>query len=144
MDYEWVRKTIIDKTRFKKFKKHQKSMLKGPIKNQSQIAACERKTTSEKANFCSNTVFSLYFKNRAKMKMCEQIFKIRQRPKTIKTSLNCKNIAAQVLTHYQELSFAEKNATKPKRTINGLAKIFWQNCKIRLQHKDKNPQFLVN
>ena len=74
-------------------------------KNQSEIAACEQKTTSEKANFCSNTVFSLYFKFRAKkshaakplafllhflfrrdqnhhsnltseiMKMCEQIFK---------------------------------------------------------------------
>ena len=29
-------------------------------KNQSEIAACEQKTTSEKANFCSNTVFSLY------------------------------------------------------------------------------------
>ena len=26
----------------------------------------EQKTTSEKANFCSNTVFSLYFKIRAK------------------------------------------------------------------------------
>ena len=35
-------------------------------KNQSEIAACEQKTTSEKANFCSNTVFSLYFKLRAK------------------------------------------------------------------------------
>ena len=34
--------------------------------NQSEIAACEQKTTSEKANFCSNTVFSLYFKVRAK------------------------------------------------------------------------------
>ena len=34
-------------------------------KNQSEIAACE-KTTSEKANFCSNTVFSLYIKLRAK------------------------------------------------------------------------------
>ena len=33
-------------------------------KNQSEIAACEQKTTSEKANFCSNTVFSLYFKFR--------------------------------------------------------------------------------
>ena len=31
-------------------------------KNQSKIAACEQETTSEKANFCSNTVFSLYFK----------------------------------------------------------------------------------
>ena len=35
-------------------------------RNQSEIAACEQKTTSEKANFCSNTVFSLYFKFRAK------------------------------------------------------------------------------
>ena len=74
-------------------------------KSQSEkIAAFEQKTTSEKANFCSNTVFSLYFKIRAKkfhaakpfafslhflfrrdqnhysnltskiMKMCEQIF----------------------------------------------------------------------
>ena len=74
-------------------------------KNLSEIAACERRTSSEKANFCSNNVFSLYFKFRAKklhvpkplafsllflfrrdqnhysnltskiMKMCEQIFK---------------------------------------------------------------------
>ena len=35
-------------------------------KNQSEIAACEQTTTSEKANFCSNTVFSIYFKFRAK------------------------------------------------------------------------------
>ena len=73
----------------------------------------DKKTTSEKANFCSNTVFSLYFKIRAKkyhaekplafslhflfrrdqnhysnftskiMKMFEQILKKRQRPNTI-------------------------------------------------------------
>ena len=35
-------------------------------KNQSEIAACEKKTTSEKPNFCSNTIFALYFKIRAK------------------------------------------------------------------------------
>ena len=35
-------------------------------KNQSEIAACGQKTTSEKANCCSNTVFSLYFKFSAK------------------------------------------------------------------------------
>ena len=35
-------------------------------KNRSEIAACEQKTTSEKANFCSNIVFSLYFKFGAK------------------------------------------------------------------------------
>ena len=75
------------------------------VKNKSEIAACEQKTTSEKAKFCSNTIFSLYVKIRAKkfhaakplafslhflfrrdqnhyfnltskiMKMCEQIFK---------------------------------------------------------------------
>ena len=33
-------------------------------KNQSEIDACEQKT-SEKAKFCSNTVFSLYFQFRA-------------------------------------------------------------------------------
>ena len=81
-------------------------------KNQSEIAACEQKTTTDKANFCSNAVFLLYFKTRAKfhaakplafslhflfrrdqnhyynltskiMKMCEQILKKRQRPNTI-------------------------------------------------------------
>ena len=79
-------------------------------KNQSEIAACEQKITTDKANFCSNTILSLYFKIRAKkfhaakplafslhflfrrdqnhysnltskmMKMCEQILKKRQRP----------------------------------------------------------------
>ena len=34
-------------------------------KNQSEIAACEQKTTSKKAIFCSITVFSLHFKIRA-------------------------------------------------------------------------------
>ena len=46
--------------------------IKNPIqkiknsKNQSGIAASERKTTNEKANICSNTVFALYFKIRSK------------------------------------------------------------------------------
>ena len=35
-------------------------------KNQTEIAAREQKTTCEKANFCSNTDISLYFKIRAK------------------------------------------------------------------------------
>ena len=79
-------------------------------KNQSEIAACEQKTTTEKPNFCSNTTFALYFKIRAKkfhaakplafshhflfrrdqnhysnltskiMKMCEQILKKKTAP----------------------------------------------------------------
>ena len=36
------------------------------VKNQSEIAGCEQNTTTEKLNFCSNTIFSLYFKTRAK------------------------------------------------------------------------------
>ena len=66
-------------------------------KNQSEIAACEQKTTSEKADFCSNTVFSSTLKferqnftpqnhslsrsiscfgvTKITMKMCEQILK---------------------------------------------------------------------
>ena len=90
-------------------------------KNQCEIAACEQKTTTEKPNFCSNTVFSLYFKIWAKkihaakplafslhflfrrdqnhysnltskiMKMCEQILKKRQRPNTIQILWIVKN-----------------------------------------------------
>ena len=82
-------------------------------KNQSEIAACEQKTTTDKTNFCSNTVFLLYFKIRAEKfhaaktlafslhflfrrdqnryfnltskikKFCEEILKKRQRPNTI-------------------------------------------------------------
>ena len=58
MDYEWIEKTIIKKFRSKNKKKK--------TENQCQIAVCEQKTTTEKSNFCSNTIFSLYFKIRAK------------------------------------------------------------------------------
>ena len=89
-------------------------------KNQREIAACEQKTATEKPNFCSNTVFSLYFQIRAKkihaakplafslhflfrrdqnhysnltskiMKMCEQILKKKTAPQYNSNSLNCK------------------------------------------------------
>ena len=89
-------------------------------KHQSKIAACEQKNTNEKASFCSNTVFSLYWKIRAKKfhavkplafslhflfrrdqnhhfnltskirKMCEQIFKKKTAPQYNSNSLNCK------------------------------------------------------
>ena len=89
----------------KPFRKKTDSKNRKNSKNQSEIAACEQKTTTDKANFCSNTVFSLYFKIREKkmhaakplafslhylfrrdqnhysnltskiIKMCEQIFK---------------------------------------------------------------------
>ena len=83
-----------------------------------------KETTTEKPNFCSNTVFSFYFKIRAKkchaakalafslhflfrrdqnhysnltskiMKICEQIFKKRQRPNTIQILWILKKLGA--------------------------------------------------
>ena len=101
-----------------RYKSNPKKSKKG--ENRSEIAACEQKTTSEKANFCSNTIFSLYFEFRAKkfhaakplafslhflfrrdqnhyskltskiMKMCEQIFKKKTAPQYNSNSLKCK------------------------------------------------------
>ena len=49
----------------KPFRKKSDPKIEKNCKNQSEIAACEQKTTREKANFL-NTGFSLYFKFRAK------------------------------------------------------------------------------
>ena len=66
---EWIeRKIQLEKTEWIERKIHleiQAKKLKRHLKNQSGIAAWEHEATSEKANFCSNTVFSLYFKFRA-------------------------------------------------------------------------------
>ena len=99
----------------KPFRKKSDPKNRKHCKNQSEIAACEQKFTSEKANFCSNTVFSLYSKvSRRKllafslhflfrrdqnhysnltskiMKMCEQILKKKTAPQYNSNSLNCK------------------------------------------------------
>ena len=50
----------------KPFRKKSNPKNRKNSKNQSEISACEQKTTTDKANFCSNTVFSLCFKFRAK------------------------------------------------------------------------------
>ena len=50
MSCKWIGKTIYYKIRSKNRKNS---------KNQSEIAACEQKTTTEKPNFCSNTVFTV-------------------------------------------------------------------------------------
>ena len=57
MNYESIGKTIERKCDSKN-RKNSKIKVKLPHVN--------KKTTSEKANFCSNTVFSIYFKNRVK------------------------------------------------------------------------------
>ena len=104
-------------------------------KNQSEIAACEQKTTSEKANF-----FSAYSKIRAKifhaakplafslhflfgrdqsqysnltskiMKMCEQILK-KTAPQYNSNSLNCKN---QEHRNIASLSLQLRSYKKPR------------------------------
>ena len=101
-------------------------------KNQSEIAACEQKTTTEKPNFCSNTVFSLYFKIRAKkihaakplafslhflfqrdqnhytnltskiMKMCEQNLKKKTAPQHNSNSLNCKKNRSAIIAGWED------------------------------------------
>ena len=90
-------------------------------KNQIEIAECEQKINSEKANFCSNTVILLCFKFRTKqyhaakplpfslnflfrrdqnhysnltskiMKMCKQVLQKIQRPNTIQILCIVKN-----------------------------------------------------
>ena len=50
----------------KQFRKKSDPKNRKNSKYRSEIAACEQKTTNDKANFCSNTVFSLYFKIREK------------------------------------------------------------------------------
>ena len=90
------------------------------VKIRVKLPHVNKKTTTEKPNFCSNTVFSLHFKIRAKkihaakplafslhflfrrdqnhysnltskiMKMCEQILKKKTAPQYNSNSLNCK------------------------------------------------------
>ena len=95
----------------KPFRKKSDSKNRKNSKNQSEIAACEQKTNTEKPNFCSNTVFSHYFNYAAKplafslhflfrrdqnhsnltskiMKICEQILK-KTVPQYNSSSLNC-------------------------------------------------------
>ena len=90
------------------------------VKIRVKLPHVNKKTTTEKPNFCSNTIFSLYFKIRAKkihatkplafslhflfrcdqnhysnltsniMKMCEQILKKKTAPQYNSNSLNCK------------------------------------------------------
>ena len=97
----------------KPFRKKSDPKNRKTVKIEVKLPHVNKKTTSEKANFCSNIVFSLNFKFGAKkfhaakplafslhflfrcdqnqysnltskiMKMCEQIVKKRQRPNTI-------------------------------------------------------------
>ena len=115
-DLEWTRNGL-EKT----YRKKSDSKNRRKVKTKVKLPHLNKKTTSEKANFCSNAVFSLYFKIRAKnihaakplafllqflfrrdqnhhsnltstiMRMCEQILKKRQRPNTIQILWIVKN-----------------------------------------------------
>ena len=63
---EWTMNGLQKPFRKKSDPKNWKTAKSKNSKNQSEIADYEQKITSEKANFCSKTVFSLYFKKRAK------------------------------------------------------------------------------
>ena len=123
------------------------------VKKQTEIAACEQKTTSEKANFRPSTVFTLYFKIRAKkvhaakslvfslhflfrrdqnhysnltskiMKMCEQILK-RQRPNTIQILSIV--ISGQVLA-YNSKDFYWLNKNRPRPEYEWIMKTISKN-----------------
>ena len=48
------------------FRKKPNPKIEKTVRIKVKLANVNKKTTSEKANFCSNTVFTLYFKIRAK------------------------------------------------------------------------------
>ena len=128
---------------WKPFRKKNPIQKSKTVKIKVKLPHVCKKTTSNKKNFCSNTVFSLYFKIRAKkfpaaetlafsldflfrrdqnhysnlkkkiMKMCEQILK-KTAPQYNSSSLNCKMTAPQ----YNSNSLNCKNQEK---AINSLS-----------------------
>ena len=67
-------------------------------KYQSEVAACEQKTTTEKQNFCSNTIFSLYFNSRTMSELRKPFLKkIRSKNKKKKQN-QCQNAACEQKT----------------------------------------------
>ena len=155
-NFHWLnRKLDLERTMNglgKPFRKKSDPKNRKNSKHQSEIAACEQKTTSEKSNFCSNTVFWLYFKFRAKkfhttkplafslhflfrrdqnhysnstskiMKMCEQILK--------------KNIAGRIPeTTRSENPFKRHPTThQTKRAFTNL----WLSWNKDMKQKSKN------
>ena len=116
----------------KPFRKKSGPKIEKTVKIKVKLPHMNKKTTSEKANFCSNTFFSLYLKFRAKkfhpakplafslhflfrrdqnhysnltsqiMKMCEQIFK-KRRPNTIQILWIVKKHSAPTQFNFFEL-----------------------------------------
>ena len=134
-NFHWLnRKLDLERTMNgleKPFRKKSDPKNRKNSKNQSEIAAYEQKTTTDKAN-CSNTVFSLYFKIRAKkfhaakpldfslhflfrrdqnhysnltskiMKMCDQTLKKKTAPQYNSNSLNCKKNRSAIIAGWED------------------------------------------
>ena len=86
-------------------------------KNQSEIAACEQKTTTEKPNFCSNTVFSLYFKIRAK--------KLTPQNHSLFRSISCFGVTKITTTIWLQKSWKSVNRSLKKRQRPNTIQILW-------------------
>ena len=106
-----------------------------------EIAACEQKTTSEKAIFCSNTVFSLYFKFRAKKfhaakPLAFSLHFLFQRDQNHYSNLTSKiiKLCEQILKKHSRTSldvqfkeFSSTNRKLDQERMNGLGKPFKKN-----------------
>ena len=118
-------------------------------KNQSEIAACEQKTTTDKANFWSNTVFSLYFKiSRRKTTRFFVPFPVSAWPKSLlqfdfKNHENVwtdlkKNIAGQVLTYNSKNFHWLNRKTRPGMDYEWIEKTILKKIRSKKRKKQKN------
>ena len=92
-------------------------------KNQSEIAACEQKTTSEKANFCSNTVFSLYFKFGAKKFHAAKPLAFSLHFLFRRDQNHHSNLTSKIMKMCEQILKKKKKKTAPQYNSNSL------NCK---------------
>ena len=116
----------------KPFKKKIRSK-KSKKENQSEIAACEQKTTSEKANFCSNTVFSLNFKFGAK-----KIHAARPLAFSLYFLFRCdqnrySNLTSKIMKMCEQIFLKKKTA--PQYNSNSL------NCKKNQEKANNSPSY---
>ena len=85
----------------------------------SEIAACEQKITTDKANFCSNTIFSLYFKIRKEFTFCH---------------IYCKNYLTFTKLRSFEIPIKKLNKTLDKNRWN-IFKILKKSKKLQISSK---------
>ena len=100
------------------------------VKNQSEIAACKQKTTTEKTNFSSNTVFSLYFKIGAKKKHAAKPLAFSLHFLFRRDQNHYSNFTSNIIKMCEQILKTKKTA--PQYNSNSL------NCKKKNQEKANN------